>query len=71
MFTIVFYAMICTAPIAGTADKQECNDFQPMSWSVNSYEEEEKAYEECSILANAYLKLESVEEVDCYREEVK
>lgn len=61
MITLVFYIMLCT--------NNECNSFEPMSWSYTTEQEREQAFNECSILANAYSQLEATEEVDCYIEE--
>lgn len=63
MITLSFYVMLCT--------NNECNSFEPMSWEYQAISEQErsKAFDECSILANAYEKLEAVKEVDCYVQE--
>lgn len=61
MLTLVFYIMLCTS--------NECNSFEPMSWQITAEQEREQAFNECSILANAYEQLEAVKEADCYVEE--
>lgn len=63
MKTIIFYVAMTMFNVDGTASIES---FEPMSWTTNSVAEEIKAYEECSILANAYDKLESTYETDCY-----
>lgn len=61
MKTIIFYALLCLSPT-------DCNEFEPYSWQVTAVHEEQEAFKECSILANAYEKLQAVKEVDCYLE---
>lgn len=65
MLTIVFYVMTCT----NIDTNSECNTFEPYSWIASNETQRTKAFEECSILANAYEQLENVKEVDCYIEE--
>lgn len=62
MFNVIFYAMLCASP-------DNCMAFEPYSWSVTNEAERVRAFEECSILANAYEQLQAVREVDCYIEE--
>lgn len=62
MYNIIFYVMLCTSP-------GDCNAFEPYSWSVTTEKEIQQAYKECSVLAEAYAKLEATKETDCYAEE--
>lgn len=62
--TLVFYVAICT-----DVAKNDCNGFEPYSWTFSNTIEAEKAYKECSILVNAYDQLEEVKETDCYEEQ--
>jgi hypothetical protein len=66
MITIVFYLMTCTS--IHTA-KEECNTLEPYSWQASTEAERTKAFEECSILVNAYDMLRATKETDCYIEE--
>lgn len=74
MNTIIFYVLMTVTGIDGANGANGVGvteeAFEPLSWTYTTSEEQDKAYEECSIIANAYLQLEAVVEVDCY-EEVK
>lgn len=70
MNTIIFYVLMTVTGIDGANTVSITEEaFEPLSWTYTTSEEQDKAYEECSIMANAYLQLEAVIEVDCYEED--
>lgn len=66
MITLLFYVVMCS-----DATHSDCENFIPYVWEyqANNEVERSRAFNECSLLARAYSKLEATKEVDCYIEE--
>lgn len=62
--TIILYVSMAVTGVDGNVYVE---DFEPLSWEYSNTQEMEKGFEECSMMANAYEKLEAVVEVDCYQ----
>lgn len=63
MQTIILYVVMSMSSVDNNMEE---HDFQPLSWTVNTTQEYDKAREECKLLESAYRQLEAVNETDCY-----
>lgn len=59
MYTIMLYVMICTSPT-------QCDSYEPESWSVSTYQEEQLAFEQCADLERQSVSVQGYKESDCY-----
>lgn len=64
MTTLFFYVAMCTM----VDNVEQCTDYEPVSWtySVDNIVEADKAYEQCSLLANTFAVMEGYSDSDCY-----
>lgn len=58
MFTIILYVQLC---INGN-----CDNYEPASWSVQSQQEIDNAWDECSKQERKWMKVKGYKESDCY-----
>jgi len=64
MTTLFFYVAMCTT----INNVEVCNDYEPASWTYEASNtvEADKAYEQCSLLANTFAVMEGYSDSDCY-----
>lgn len=59
MYTIILYVALCVSP-------NQCDAYEPESWSVSSQQEEDLAFEQCAALERQYMAMKGYKESDCY-----
>lgn len=59
MYTILLYVALCTSP-------NQCDAYEPASWSVSTQQEENEAFEQCAKLERKYMGKKGYKESDCY-----
>lgn len=63
MKSIILYVVMSITSVDGNIEE---HDFEPLSWTANTTQEYDNAWEECKIMENAYRQLEAVRETDCF-----
>lgn len=59
MYTIALFVALCTSPTS-------CDEYQPVTWSVSSEQEEQLAFDECAKVEREYMGKIGYKESDCY-----
>lgn len=59
MYTILFYVALCTSP-------NQCDAYEPASWTVSTQQEEALAFEQCAAIERQYMSVKGYVESDCY-----
>lgn len=65
MKIIILYVVMSITSVDGNIEE---HDFEPLSWTANTTQEYDKAWEECKMMENAFRSLGAVTETDCWAE---